>query len=150
MHILLVEDNATLAHLFQVQLSRLGYAVTITSTKAQAMSVFKPETFDLVFIDIGLEGLRDRGLEILAEMKTIAPQQRIGILSSNDLKDMVRRAQERGAEFYMVKPFTLEGLRVTLGGSREDIHNYQPDVGEGRIILLYPFIGVDYQHSVST
>lgn len=138
MHILLVEDNATLAHLFQVQLRRLGHDVTIAGTKAQAMTTFKAETFDLVFIDIGLEGKQDRGIEILAEMKALAPEQRIGIVSSNDLKDMIRRAQESGAEFYMVKPFTLAGLSVALGGDREAIRNYRPDMGEGRIIPLYP------------
>jgi CheY-like chemotaxis protein len=152
MHVLLVEDNATLAHLFRVQLSRLGHTVTITSTKAEAMAAFKAETFDLIFIDIGLEGQRDRGLEILAEMKALVPEQRIGIVSSNDLKDVIRCAQEGGAEFYMVKPFTLAGLSVTLGDDREAIHNYHPnDIGEGRIIPFYPPLdGANYRHNVPT
>ena len=150
MHILLVEDNATLAHLFKVQLSRLGHDLTITGTKAQAMTAFKAKIFDLVFIDIGLEGKQDRGMEILAEMKALVPEQRIGIISSNDVKDMIRRAQEGGAEFYMVKPFTLTGLSIALGGNREAIHNYQPDIGEGRIIPLYPFIGANHRYSVPT
>jgi CheY-like chemotaxis protein len=150
MRVLLVEDNATLAHLFKVQLNQLGHDMTFTPTKAQAMDAFKTRAFDLVLIDVGLEGQQDRGIEILVEMKTLVPGQRIGIVSSNDLSDMIWRAQEGGAEFYMVKPFTLTGLKVALGGDREAIHNYQPDVGEGRIIPLYLFSGADYRYSVPT
>jgi DNA-binding response OmpR family regulator len=148
MHILLVEDNATLAHLFEVQLNRLGHEMIFAPTEAQAMAAFKAKTFDLVLIDIGLEGQQDKGIEILAEMKALVPKQRIGIVSSNDLKDMIRRAQEGGAEFYMVKPFTLKGLRIVLGGNREAINNYQPDIGEGRLIPLYSFSGANYHYNI--
>ena len=100
------------------------------------MAAFAKEPFDLIFIDMGLEGQQDRGLEILAEMKEQKPDQRVGILSSNDLRDMVRASQQHGAEFYMVKPFTMEGLSVILSGDKKAIQNYQPEIGEGRIILL--------------
>ena len=137
MHVLLVEDSGTLANLFRVQLRMIGdHTVAIAATKKEAMAAFEKEVFDLVFIDMGLEGYPDRGAEILREMKAITLSQRIGILSSNDLRDMVRLSQEAGAEFYMVKPFTLEGLTVVLEGDREAIQNYQPKIGEGRILAL--------------
>ena len=136
MQILLVEDSNTLAQLFQVQARQLGHKPTVVETKAEAMTAFEKGKFDIVFIDMGLEGQQDRGLEILAEMKTIDPASRIGILSSNDLKDMVQLSKENGAEFYMVKPFTLEGLSVVLDGDKKVMQSYQPEIGEGRILLL--------------
>jgi len=136
MHILLVEDSGTLAHLFEVQLRQLGHTLTSVETKADAIAAFQKETFDLIFIDMGLEGLPDRGLEILAEVKGIKPTQRVAILSSNDMRDMVHLSQKTGAEFYMVKPFTMEGLTTVLEGDKVAIRNYQPEIGEGRIILL--------------
>ncbi|NJN93190.1 MAG: response regulator [Anaerolineales bacterium] len=136
MHILFVEDNNTLATLFGVQLRQLGHTLTTAATKEAAITAFESETFDLIFVDMGLEGYQDRGLQILAEIKAEAPQQRIGVLSSNDLRDMVRLSQKYGAEFYMVKPFTLEGLALILNGDKEAIHNYIPDVDEGRIIAF--------------
>jgi DNA-binding response OmpR family regulator len=138
MHILLIEDSDTLSHLFQVQLQQLGHTLTIAETKAEALAAYEKEMFDLIFIDMGLEGLPDRGLEILVEIKALNPNQRMGILSSNDLRDMVRLSQETGAEFYMVKPFTMEGLTIVLSGDKAAIRNYQPEIGEGRIILLQP------------
>ena len=138
MRILLVEDSNTLAQLFQVQARQLGHEPTVVETKAEAMTAFEKGKFDIVFIDMGLEGQQDRGLEILAEMKTIDPASRIGILSSNDLKDMVQLSKENGAEFYMVKPFTLEGLSVVLDGNKKVMQSYQPEIGEGRILLLQP------------
>ena len=136
MHILMVEDSGTLASLFEAQARRLGHQVVSAGTKVAALAAFEKATFDLVFIDMGLEGLHDRGLEILAEMKAQKPDQRIGILSSNDLRDMVRESQQKGAEFYMVKPFTLEGLSIILSDDKTAIRTYQPGIGEGRIILL--------------
>jgi DNA-binding response OmpR family regulator len=137
MHILFVEDSTILAQLFRVQLRQLGHDVSLAETKAEAMAAFKKEKFDLVFIDMGLEGLPDRGLEILREMKAITPDQRVGILSSNDLRDLVQLSKKNGAEFYMVKPFTLEGLAVVFSGDKMAIQKYQPEYGgSGRIILL--------------
>lgn len=137
MHILLVEDSGTLSNLFAVQLKQLGaHTLVSTADKAAAMVAFQKEKFDLVFVDMGLEGIQERGLQILAEMKALIPQQRVGILSSNDLRDMVRLSQKGGAEFYMVKPFTLEGLAVVLEGDKETIRSYMPEIGEGRIIAF--------------
>jgi DNA-binding response OmpR family regulator len=136
MHILLIEDSTTLANLFQVQLRQFGHQLSTASTKAEAMALFAKESFDLIFVDMGLEGLQDRGLEILTEVKEQKPNQRVGILSSNDLKDMVRASQKSGAEFYMVKPFTMDGLAVVLGGDKTAIKHYQPEIGEGRIIVF--------------
>jgi CheY-like chemotaxis protein len=137
MRILLVEDNAALSDLFRVQLRRLGqHELSVTTSKQGALLVFEPGLFDVVFIDMGLEGIPDRGLEIIREIKMQAPGQRVGVLSSNDLQDMVRNSQQVGATFYMVKPFTMEGLQVVLEADQASIRTYQPDIGEGRIIAL--------------
>lgn len=137
MHILLVEDNSTLATLFGVQLRQLGgHSLAVASGKDAAIAAFEKEAFDLVFIDMGLEGYQDRGLQILAAIKALAPQQRVGILSSNDLRDMVRLSQKNGADFYMVKPFTLDGLALILTGDKDAIRTYTPEIDEGRIIAF--------------
>jgi CheY-like chemotaxis protein len=137
MHLLLVEDNGTLIMLFQAQLRRLeNHSLTAAATKAEALTAFQNETFDLIFIDMALEGIPNRGLEILREIKSSKPDQRVGILSSNDLRDTVKASQELGAEFYMVKPFTFRGLQVVLSGDPKAIQHYRPNVSEGPIIAL--------------
>lgn len=137
MRVLLVEDNRVLADLFRVQLRRLGqHELAVADTKQSALELYRPGAFDIVFIDMGLEGLPERGLEIIREIKIQMPDQRLGVLSSNDLQDMVRRSRQVGATFYMVKPFTLEGLEVVLKGDQAAIKAYQPEIGEGRIIAL--------------
>jgi DNA-binding response OmpR family regulator len=136
MHILMIEDNHTLAALFGVQLRQLGHTLVTAATKEAAITTFQSAAFDIIFVDMGLEGYQDRGLQILAEIKALAPQQRVGVLSSNDLRDIVRLSQQYGAEFYMVKPFTLDGLALILSGDKEAIRNYIPDVDEGRIIAF--------------
>jgi CheY-like chemotaxis protein len=137
MRILLVEDSDILADLFRVQLQRLGqHSLFVAVSKQKTLDVFKPDAFDIIFIDMGLEGIPDRGVEIIREIKIQSPQQKIGVLSSNDLQDMVQQSRQVGAAFYMVKPFTMEGLQVVLEGDEAAMRAYQPDVGEGRIIPL--------------
>jgi CheY-like chemotaxis protein len=137
MRVLLVEDSDILADLFRVQLQRLGqHSLLVAASKQKTFEVFKPDAFDIIFIDMGLEGIPDRGLEIIREIKIQSPQQKIGVLSSNDLQDMVQQSRQVGAVFYMVKPFTMEGLQVVLEGDKAAMRAYQPDVGEGRIIPL--------------
>lgn len=137
MHILLVEDNGILTTLFGVQLRQLGnHTLTTASGIATALAAFNQEKFDLIFIDMGLDGLPDGGLQLLTQIKTQAPQQRAGVLSSNDLRDMVRLSQKAGAEFYMVKPFTMEGLSVVLEGDKEAMRSYVSGIDEGRIIAF--------------
>ena len=137
MRVLLVEDNETLVGLFRVHLRRLGqHELSVSVSKKGALELFMPDVFDVVFIDMGLEGLPDRGLDIIREIKAQVPEQRIGVLSSNDMQDMVWKSQQVGAGFYMVKPFTVEGLKVVLEGGQADIKAYQPEIGEGRIIAL--------------
>jgi two-component system chemotaxis response regulator CheY len=137
MRVLLVEDNETLVGLFRVQLRRLGqHELSVAVSKKSALELFKPGVFGVIFIDMGLEGLPDRGLDIIREIKAQVPEQRIGVLSSNDLQDMVRKSRQVGAGFYMVKPFTVEGLQVVLEGGQAAMKAYQPEIGEGRIIAL--------------
>lgn len=137
MHILLIEDSSTLATLFRVQLQQLGdHTLTTAFDRASAIEAFKNEMFDLIFVDMGLDGYQDGGLQVLREIKAQTPEQRVGILSSNDLRDMVRLSQKHGAEFYMVKPFTIEGLALVLAGDKDAIRSYMPEIGEGRIIAL--------------
>ena len=137
MHLLLIEDNHTLANLFRAQLRRLkSHSITVASNKEEALSAFQAETFDLVFIDMALEGIPYRGLEILEEIKAQSPDQRAGVLSSNDSPDTVRASREGGAEFYMVKPFTFRGLQIVLDGNRAEVEAYRPDISEGPIIAL--------------
>jgi two-component system chemotaxis response regulator CheY len=137
MQVLLVEDSEALAGLFRVHLRRLGpYELAVAYTKKSALEMYKPGAFEVVFIDMGLEGIADRGLEIIREIKIQMPGQRIGVLSSNDLQEMVRQSRQVGATFYMVKPFTPEGLEVVLKGDPAAMKAYQPELGEGRIIAL--------------
>lgn len=137
MHVLLVEDNGILTTLFGVQLRQLGnHTLTTASTIPAAIAAFSQEVFDLIFIDMGLDGLPDGGLKLLTQIKAQAPHQRAGVLSSNDLREMVRLSQKAGADFYMVKPFTLEGLAVVLGGDKEAMRSYVSGIDEGRIIAF--------------
>lgn len=136
MNVLLVEDNGALGNLFKAQLHRVegDHTAIVVTTKQEVLTALTQDTFDLIFIDMALEGLPYRGLEILKEIKQQYPAQRVGILSSNDAGAIIRDCREYGAEFYMVKPFTYKGLSLILTGSLEEIQHYRSDISEGQIL----------------
>lgn len=136
MHLLFIEDSHDLSTLFKAQIRRLkmGHTVNTAATKQEAMAAFEEEAFDLIFVDMALDGFPYRGLEILKEIKAQKPDQRVAILSSNDGGEIVNNCKENGAEFYMVKPFTFDGIKLVMEGNSEAIRAYRPDLSEGPII----------------
>jgi hypothetical protein len=72
---------------------------------------------------------------IFCEIKAHAPEQRVGILSSNDLRDMVRFSRKMGPSFYGQALYHRRTGPVLIG-DKEAIRTYMPEIGEGRIIAL--------------
>jgi len=50
--VLLVEDNLINQHAFKVMLGKMGCLVTTATNGAEAVEIFSPEKFDLIFMDI--------------------------------------------------------------------------------------------------
>ena len=137
MRVLLVDDSHLLSDLFQIQLQHLGaHSLEVRRTKKEALAAFQSQEFDVVFIDMRLEGQEERGLDILRDIKALKPEQSVVILSVNDQAGVIKSSKAAGASFYMIKPFTLDGLRLVLSGDEEGVSRYQPCVGEGRIFPL--------------
>ena len=66
--VLIVEDDAGIADLEQMQLERAGFAVLNAETPAQALERLRGQAVDLVLLDYRLPGPVD-GLEFYAQMK---------------------------------------------------------------------------------
>ena len=106
-HVLIVEDELSIAELVRAYLERDGYAVTWARSGEEALVEIDRHPVRLVVLDIGLPGID--GFEVCRRLRarTGVP---IVILSARD--DEVDRVAglEAGADDYVVKPFSPREL----------------------------------------
>jgi CheY-like chemotaxis protein len=102
--ILLVDDEESIAVTMNVMLSRLGYAVTVTSSSNEAIETFKenPHGFDLVITDLTMPGMT--GDQLAAEALAVRPD--IPVILMTGYNDLIGsdRIKMQGITEIMPKP----------------------------------------------
>lgn len=119
-HILVVEDEKKIARIIELQLSHIGYDVTLVHEGHEAMRVFEENTFDIVLLDVMLPGLD--GFEICRRMKAINAELPIIMVSAKDEINDVIDGLDNGADDYVTKPFILDELMARI---RSNIRKYK-------------------------
>jgi signal transduction histidine kinase/ActR/RegA family two-component response regulator/HAMP domain-containing protein len=120
--ILVVEDNeATRASVSEI-LASLGYRVLQASEGKEAMQVFAREAgkIDLILSDLVMPGMG--GSELVRQLKTTAPEQRILLMTGYPLGS-TRELLESGTVHWLQKPLTgtklARAVREALSGEGE-------------------------------
>ncbi len=122
--VLVVEDDPQLAEVVAGYLSRAGFDVVIASDGLTALAAARsqPQPPDLVVLDLMLPGIS--GLDVLRRLRAEGSQVAVVVLSALGEDEDRVVGLERGADDYIVKPFSprelvlrVEGLlrRVELG-----------------------------------
>lgn len=113
MNILIIEDDKLTLHSLKHVIESLGHKVVLAENAEEAMNKIVDGKFDLVFSDIMMPGIS--GLSLLTILRTVhlckTPIVAMSVL--ND-KPIIEAAFAAGANDFMVKPFTVEGLTETL------------------------------------
>ncbi len=100
-HILVVEDDSSIANLIAAALQLRHYEVTVSSRGDEAARIVEGQSFDLVLLDVMLPGMD--GYELLEIMK----RRQIPVIfvsAKGELSDRVY-GLNYGAEDYITKPF---------------------------------------------
>jgi DNA-binding response OmpR family regulator len=108
MHILLVEDDATLRQLVSRNLAAQGFAVDTAATVAEARHALDVGSFDAVLLDLTLpDGDGIQFLKQLRQQRNSVPV--IAVTARDGVDDRVA-GLNLGADDYVVKPFATEEL----------------------------------------
>jgi len=101
-HVLMIEDDATIADMYRVQLEHDGYRVTIATTAELGFTTMTANPPDIVLLDLLLP---DRsGFEVLASLNERFPSHPpVVILSNYGEPAMIDRGRSLGAVEYLVK-----------------------------------------------
>jgi two-component system OmpR family response regulator len=112
MHILIAEDDATLADALVRSLRKLGYAVDQVSNGSEADAALALHSFDLLILDLGLPKMH--GLEVLRKLRGRGSALPVLILTAADSIEQRVKGLDGGADDYMAKPFSLQELEARV------------------------------------
>jgi len=135
MRILLIEDEAELAHWVARSLARhAGFVVEWANDGLVAERRLALEEFDAIVLDLGLPGLD--GHTLLARMRARDDRTPVLVLTARDsLAERVGTLHE-GADDFLPKPFVLEELEARLTAlMRRSRGREHPRLALGNLVL---------------
>ena len=112
LNILIVDDERSVREACREVAAALGYHSTAMESAEQAMRVADSQTIDLVFVDLTLHGTS--GLELLRKLKGRRPETEVVMMTGHGTIESAVDAMKSGAYDYLIKPFTLEQLKLLL------------------------------------
>jgi DNA-binding response OmpR family regulator len=110
--ILVIEDDADIAHLIRVHLVELGCDVTIEPTGDEGLGRALSGGFDLIILDLTLPGLD--GLDVCRRLREGPGYMPILMLTARSSEVDRVLGLEIGADDYLTKPFSLRELTARV------------------------------------
>jgi DNA-binding NtrC family response regulator len=107
--ILVVEDDASLRRLTQVQLDKLGYQTRVAADVGGGLEMLYREAVDLVICDLHLPATS--GLELLKTVRAEHPETKFVIVTAYGSVNSAIEAMKLGAYDYLTKPLHPVELR---------------------------------------
>lgn len=110
--VLIVDDNMLLCRRISEQLTaKNGLAqIECVGDGAQALSMLKKGKYDILLMDLILPQIDGFGLLEGLRQNDITPPANIVVISALSQDDVIRRACNLGANYFVVKPFDIETL----------------------------------------
>ena len=115
--ILVVEDDASMRRLTQVQLDRLGYKTKLAEDVAGALEILRREPVDLVICDLHLPAMS--GLELLKSVRAGHPDTKFVIVTGYGSVHTAIEAMKSGAYDYLTKPLHPVELKTLVARALE-------------------------------
>jgi CheY-like chemotaxis protein len=110
--ILVVDDDADARLLLETVLRAYGCDVETAADGREALERINRHAPDGVFLDMRMPGMG--GLEALDILRRAHSDLRIIVTSASTIDVAGAEARRRGADAYLPKPVTLNGLRMVL------------------------------------
>ena len=113
MRVLIADDSSTMRKIILRSLQAAGIPSAVEASDGEeAVTLFKPGTFDLVLTDWNMPG--KTGLEVTQEIRAQDPNVPIIMITTEAEKTRVIEAIQAGVTDYLVKPFTPDTLQQKL------------------------------------
>lgn len=114
-HVLVVEDESSVAKGLELVMREEGYKVELADTGQKALEKFAAMDFDLVVADLRLPDID--GLEVIQRVKENRPETKIIIITGYPSVASAVQAVKMGVADYLRKPFTDDEVMAVVGNA---------------------------------
>jgi DNA-binding response OmpR family regulator len=126
MRVLLVEDDARIAHFVAKGLREQTYAVDVATTGEEALYQTAINTYDLVVLDVMIP--EPNGFAVCKELRQAGQRMPILLLTARDAVEDRIEGLDRGADDYLTKPFEFRELLARLRALLRRPSGLQPSI----------------------
>jgi two-component system, OmpR family, alkaline phosphatase synthesis response regulator PhoP len=140
-HILLVEDEIHLARGICFNLEQDGYRISHVESGEEALERLHYDRFELIILDIMLPGID--GFEVCEKIRLTDTRVPILMLTARSTEGDRITGLQKGADDYLVKPFSLNEFLLRVQGMLRRSAWYRPDpveegyrFGDNEVFLL--------------
>jgi DNA-binding response OmpR family regulator len=106
--ILIIDDEESIRKSLKLALEREGYLADTAENGRDAIRKSKRRLYNLALVDLRLPDMD--GIELLTEMRETVPEMVKIIITGYPSLENAIKAVNRGADGYVVKPYTMENL----------------------------------------
>lgn len=118
-HVLLVEDEFSVAKGLEMVMTEEGYDVDLADTGQRALHTFwTKDNFDLMVADLRLPDID--GMEVIRRVKEKRPETKVVIITGYPSVSTAVQAVKIGVDNYLRKPFTDDEFMAAVGGALKD------------------------------
>jgi two-component system OmpR family response regulator len=111
-HILIIEDDESIARVIQLELEYEGFTTSIAHSGRDGLAILEKEKANLVILDVMIPELN--GMEVLRRIRSVNEKVIVIMLTArNSVYDKVN-GLDLGANDYMTKPFEIEELLARI------------------------------------
>jgi DNA-binding NtrC family response regulator len=110
--VLLVDDEPNILQVLACMLRSKKHDVTFTTEGQKAIDMAKAEKFDLLISDIRMNPVD--GMTVLKSTRAVRPEMPVLMLTAYGSLDTAKQAIDLGAFGYVLKPFNLQELLITV------------------------------------
>ena len=146
MRVLYVEDDDETREELEFFLKKQVGGVYVASNGRDGLELYQKHKPDIVITDIQMPLIS--GLSMSADIKQIAPEQRVIIISAYNDVEYVFRAMELGIQHYLPKPVSIERLLTELNKIADQLR-LESEILRGRKLLNQYKLMVDEQAIVA-
>ena len=126
--ILTVEDDAAIRRGVVDALTFAGFKVVQAANGTEGLEMALRRSYDLMLLDLVLPG--PGGLEILSQVRRVRPTQPVIILTARGEENDRVEGLRRGADDYVVKPFSVKELMARVAAVLRRSPERPSDVNE--------------------
>lgn len=116
-HVLVMEDETTVAKGLEMVLAEEGYQVFLAATGQEALESFHQKSVDLLVADLRLPDMD--GMDVIKLVKDRWPQTQVVVITGYSSINSVVNSMRLGAFDYLSKPFTEDQIKEAVHNALE-------------------------------